>query len=73
MKEYSDQQSNDSLKNMISIFFKDSVALNFSKLRSFTEQLFYLLNNTSTRLKITILGSASPLAERRYNLNFVES
>ncbi|MBK7683258.1 MAG: hypothetical protein IPJ26_12690 [Bacteroidetes bacterium] len=68
MKEYSDQQSNDSLKNMISIFFKDSVALNFSKLRSFTEQLFYLLNNTSTRLKITILGSASPLAERRYNL-----
>lgn len=68
MKEYTDQQSNDSLKTVISIFFKDSVALNFSKLREFTEQLFFLLSNTSTRLKITILGSASPLAERRYNL-----
>ena len=67
-KEYVDQQSNDSLKNVITSFFNDSVALNFSKLREFTEQLFYLLSNRSTRLKITILGSASPLAERRYNL-----
>ncbi len=68
MKEYVEQQSNDSLRNVISIFFNDSVALNFSKLREFTDQLFYLLSTSPTRLKITILGSASPLAERRYNL-----
>ena len=68
LKEYTDQQSNDSLKNVIAIFFNDSVALNFSKLRDFTDQLFYLLSTSPTRLKITILGSASPLAERRYNL-----
>ncbi|MFN0190164.1 MAG: hypothetical protein ACKVQV_15810 [Bacteroidia bacterium] len=68
MQAYVTQQSNDSLRNVITGFFKDSVALNFSKLREFTDQLFYLLSHSSTRLKITILGSASPLAERRYNL-----
>ncbi|MBK9637244.1 MAG: PD40 domain-containing protein [Bacteroidetes bacterium] len=68
MNEYANQQPNDSLRNVIINFFNDSVALNFSKLREFTAQLFYLLSNSPTRLKITILGSASPLAERRYNL-----
>lgn len=68
MKVYVDQQSNDSLKNVITSFFNDSVALNFSKLREFSDHLFNLLSTSPTRLKITILGSASPLAERRYNL-----
>lgn len=66
--EYVNQQANESLKEKITDFFKDSVALNFSKLEEFTYQLFYLLANSSSRLKITILGSASPLAETRYNL-----
>ncbi len=68
MKVYVDQQSNDSLKDVITSFFNDSVALNFSKLREFSDHLFNLLSASPTRLKITILGSASPLAERRYNL-----
>ncbi len=68
MKVYVDQQSNDSLKDVITSFFNDSVALNFSKLREFSDHLFNLLSTSPTRLKITILGSASPLAERRYNL-----
>lgn len=67
-QNYVDQQLNDSLKKVITSFFKDSVALNFSNLEEFTNQLFYQLTNYDTRLKITILGSASPLAERRYNL-----
>jgi tetratricopeptide (TPR) repeat protein len=67
-QEYVDQQSNDSLKKVIAEFFKDSVALNFNNLEEFTNQLFYQLTNYNSRLKITILGSASPLAERRYNL-----
>lgn len=65
---YMDQQLNDSLKKVIEGFFKDSVALNFNNLEEFTNQLFYQLTNFNSRLKITILGSASPLAERRYNL-----
>ena len=68
MKVYVEQQSNDSLKDVITSFFNDSVALNFSKLREFSDHLFNLLSASPTRLKITILGSASPLAERRYNL-----
>ena len=68
MKVYVEQQSNESLKDVITSFFNDSVALNFSKLREFSDHLFNLLSASPTRLKITILGSASPLAERRYNL-----
>lgn len=67
-QDYVNQQLNDSLKKVIKGFFKDSVALNFSNLEEFTNQLFYQLTNFNSRLKIIILGSASPLAERRYNL-----
>ncbi|MBK7964102.1 MAG: PD40 domain-containing protein [Bacteroidetes bacterium] len=67
-QNYVDQQLNDSLKKVITVFFKDSVTLNFSNLEEFTNQLFYQLTHFTSRLKITILGSASPLAERGYNL-----
>jgi hypothetical protein len=44
------------------------VAANYNRLEAFTEQLYETLNSQPEGVKITIQGSASPLAERRYNL-----
>ncbi|MBL0097223.1 MAG: tetratricopeptide repeat protein [Bacteroidetes bacterium] len=66
--EYTAKQKNDSLKGLITGFFSDSVSANYNRLEAFTEQLYETLNSQTAGVKITIQGSASPLAERRYNL-----
>ena len=66
--DYLSQQENDSLKLLLSGFFIDSVASNYQKLVEFTEKLYHVLSTGTKGLKISILGSASPLAERQYNL-----
>ena len=67
-QSYRQEQQNDSLKALISGFFKDSVESNYQRLNEFTEKLSWTMASGEHRLKITIKGSASPLAERRYNL-----
>ncbi|MBL7924670.1 MAG: PD40 domain-containing protein [Bacteroidia bacterium] len=67
-RNYLDQQANDSLKNLISLFFRDSVNGNFLKLEKFSEKLLTCLESGNYRLRITIRGSASPLAESDYNV-----
>ncbi|MBP7167017.1 MAG: PD40 domain-containing protein [Bacteroidia bacterium] len=67
-EEYIRQQSSDSLIAGITHFFDDSVSTNFDKLERFTLLLTEVLKKPNLKLKITITGSASPLAESRYNV-----
>lgn len=67
-EEYIRQQSADSLTEGITRFFDDSVSTNFAKLERFTLLLAEVLKKPNLKLKITITGSASPLAESRYNV-----
>jgi hypothetical protein len=67
-EEYIRQQASDSLIDGITHFFEDSVTTNFDKLERFTLLLTEVLKKPNLKLKITITGSASPLAESRYNV-----
>lgn len=67
-EEYISKQSADSLTEGIARFFEDSVSTNFAKLERFTLLLAEVIKKPNLKLKITITGSASPLAESRYNV-----
>lgn len=66
--EYLDLQKNDRRRLDLERFFSDSVNGNLEKLSTFSQQLNTLLENRDARIKIVITGTASPLAESRYNL-----
>jgi hypothetical protein len=66
--EYLDLQKNDQRRLDLERFFSDSVNGNLEKLSTFSQQLNTLLENRDARIKIVITGTASPLAESRYNL-----
>ncbi len=66
--QYVIRQGDLNSKDLITGFFNDSVDANFQRLEAFTEWLYQTLYSQQEGIKITIQGSASPLAERRYNL-----
>lgn len=66
--EYLSLQKDSEHRLELERFFSDSVSGNFDKLSTFTQQLEILLENREARIRIVITGTASPLAESRYNL-----
>jgi hypothetical protein len=66
--DYVQQQRSPEMSTLISAFFNDSVRSNLSRLETFSNLLEAMLQRYSGRVKITITGTASPLAESRYNV-----
>jgi hypothetical protein len=66
--DYVQQQRSPEMSTLISAFFNDSVRSNLSRLETFSNLLDATLQRYSGRVKITITGTASPLAESRYNV-----
>ncbi|MCE2846366.1 MAG: hypothetical protein LW707_04935 [Sphingobacteriales bacterium] len=69
---YIREQSSHEQSTAIDMFFRDSVKGHMDKLDSFTRQLILRLQGSENRLTITVKGTASPLAETRYNLTLSE-
>ena len=69
---YLREQSTREQSTAIDLFFRDSVQGHMDKLDSFTRPLFIRLQDSENRLTITVKGTASPLAETRYNLTLSE-
>lgn len=66
--EYAQQQSTPERKVAISRFFNDSIRTNLNRLETFSNLLAIMLQGYTGRVKITITGTASPLAESGYNV-----
>lgn len=67
-EDYRKQQGSAQKESAIIAFFQDSVRQNIERLETFSSLLELMLRQYPGRLKITITGSASPLAESRYNV-----
>ncbi len=66
--DYLKNQSTRDLEAGIRSFFEDSVATSLQRLETFSRLFEAMLQQYSGKVKITITGSASPLAESRYNV-----
>ncbi|MFM9055724.1 MAG: hypothetical protein ACKOQY_03425, partial [Bacteroidota bacterium] len=69
---YLREQGTPEESTAINLFFRDSVQGHMDKLDSFTRQLLIRLQGSENGLTITVKGTASPLAETRYNLTLSE-
>lgn len=59
--------SDDDRKSAISAFFRDSVSGNLNRLQSFSEWISEIIK-IGYKVELTLQGSASPLADSRYNV-----
>ena len=66
--DYRNRQPSPEKETLILSFFTDSVQKNVLRLGEFSNLLELMLQQYSGKIKITITGSASPLAESRYNV-----
>lgn len=67
-EEYLQRQASPESRPELITFFNDSVRWNLIRLESFSNLLEGMLQRYEGRVKITITGSASPLADKRYNV-----
>ncbi len=63
----SDKNVKEEAQSSVENFFSSSLQYNFNRLETFSERLLTALNNGDT-LELSIRGTASPLADSRYNV-----
>jgi tetratricopeptide (TPR) repeat protein len=69
LNKYLQFQTQDTEKENITVFFEDSIRGNFLKLEAITNSVYEILElDSSKSLKLTVQGTASPLAESDYNV-----
>lgn len=66
--EYLKMQVTDSVRNTLSDFFQDSVSGNLNRLEELSSQLALVLVKPGCQVTLKMEGTASPLANRGYNL-----
>lgn len=67
-RDYLERQENEEAAETIRTFFLDSVGGYLDRLDRFSDQLVQVLESDTGKILIRITGTASPLAETRYNL-----
>jgi tetratricopeptide (TPR) repeat protein len=69
LNKYKQYQLQETDKEELAVFFEDSIQGNFLKLEAITNSVLQILEMDSSKsLKLTVQGTASPLAETDYNV-----
>lgn len=69
LNKYKQLQTQETDKDELTRFFEDSIQGNFLKLEAVTSSILQILQTDSSKsLKLTVQGTASPLAETDYNV-----